>query len=63
MSPRVRNYLAGTEPDKAGNINADLNELIYIRSAIWSDIPVVAEEAARVRVAIKESNIDGAVKA
>lgn len=51
---------------------ADPNELRSIRNALWSDIPAVAEGAARVvarcretwaREAIEESFIDEAVKA
>ena len=50
---------------------ADLNELRSIRNALWSDIPAVAEGAARVltqckepwtREAIEESFIDGTIK-
>lgn len=50
----------------------DSNELHSIRNALWSDIPAVAEGAARVmsrsseswvREAIEESFIDDAVKA
>jgi hypothetical protein len=50
---------------------ADINELRTIRNALWSDIPAVAEGAARVmarcrepwiREAIDESLIDEAVK-
>jgi protein PhnA len=51
---------------------ADPNELRSIRNALWSDVPAVAEGAARVlaqcrepwvREAIEESFIDDAVKA
>jgi protein PhnA len=51
---------------------ATANELRSIRNALWSDIPAVAEGAARVLVqckeswakeAIEESFIDDAVKA
>ena len=51
---------------------AESNELRSIRNALWSDIPAVAEGAARVlagcretwvREAIEESFIDNAVKA
>lgn len=51
---------------------ADSNELRAIRNALWSDVPAVAEGAARVlsrckepwvREAIEESFIDEAVKA
>lgn len=51
---------------------ADLNELRSIRNALWSNVPAVAEGAARVlaqckeawaREAIEESFIDDAVKA
>jgi protein PhnA len=51
---------------------ADPNELRSIRNALWSDVPAVAEGAARVmagcretwvREAIEESMIDDAVKA
>ena len=51
---------------------ADTNDLHAIRNALWSDIPAVAEGAARVlarckepwvREAIEESFIDEAVKA
>jgi hypothetical protein len=52
--------------------NAEPNELRSIRNALWSDVPAVAEGAARVlagcretwvREAIEESFIDDAVKA
>jgi protein PhnA len=51
---------------------ADLNELRSIRNALWSNVPAVAEGAARVlaqckeawaREAIEESFIDDTVKA
>jgi hypothetical protein len=51
---------------------AELNELRSIRNALWSNVPAVAEGAARVlaqckeawaREAIEESFIDDAVKA
>lgn len=51
---------------------ADPNELRSIRNALWSDIPAIAEGAARVlaqcrepwaREAIEESFIDEAIKA
>ncbi|RII25254.1 MAG: hypothetical protein CXR30_18915 [Geobacter sp.] len=51
---------------------ADLNELRSIRNALWSDVPAVAEGAAKVmaqcreawaREAIEESLIDDKVKA
>jgi hypothetical protein len=51
---------------------ADSNELRSIRNALWSDIPAVAEGAARVlagcretwvREAIEESFIDDSIKA
>jgi len=51
---------------------ADPNELRALRNALWSDVPAVAEGAARVlarcregwvREAIEESFIDDAVKA
>jgi hypothetical protein len=55
----------------AGGREADLNELRAIRNALWSDIPAVAEGAARVlarcrepwiREAIEESLIDENLK-
>ncbi len=55
----------------AAGRNADLNELRSIRNALWSDVPAVAEGAARVlakcrepwvREAIGESFIDEDVK-
>ncbi len=57
--------------DLAGGIKADENELRSIRNALWSDVPAVAEGAARLlarckeawtREAIEESLIDDAVK-
>ena len=56
----------------AGGIQADLNELRSIRNALWSDVPAVAEGAARVlarcrepwvREAIEESFINEEIKA
>ena len=58
--------------DWADGRKADLQELHSIRNALWSNIPAVAEGAARVlarcrepwaREAIEESFIDDAVKA
>ena len=55
----------------AGGVRGEANELRSIRNALWSDIPAVAEGAARVlsrckepwaREAIDESFIDDAVK-
>jgi len=55
----------------ADGTKADPNELRSIRNALWSDVPAVAEGAARVlvrcregwaREAIEESFIDDAVK-
>jgi hypothetical protein len=55
----------------AGGVKGEENELRSIRNALWSDIPAVAEGAARVlarcretwtREAIDESFIDDAVK-
>lgn len=55
----------------AAGARADQNELRAIRNALWSDVPAVAEGAARVlaqcregwvREAIEESFIDEAVK-
>jgi protein PhnA len=52
--------------------NADINNLRSIRNALWSNIPAVAEGAAKVlakckegwaREAIEESFIDGRIKA
>ena len=56
----------------AGGRRAELSELRSIRNALWSNVPAVAEGAARVlaqcneawaREAIEESFIDDAVKA
>jgi len=56
----------------AGGRKAEPNELRTIRNALWSDVPAIAEGAARVlaqckepwaREAIEESFIDEAVKA
>ena len=56
----------------AGGSKADVNELPSIRNALWSDVPAVAEGAARVlaqckepwvREAIEESFIDDDLKA
>lgn len=61
---RCRDLVDGQKPD--------LNELRSIRDALWSDIPAVAEGAARLlasckepwaREAIEESFIDEKVKA
>ena len=58
--------------DLADGVKADSNELRSIRNALWSDVPAIAEGAARVlarcketwvREAIEESFIDEAVKA
>jgi hypothetical protein len=57
--------------DLAGGVKGDENELRSIRNALWSDVPAVAEGAARVlgsckepwaREAIDESFIDENVK-
>ncbi len=64
--------LCGRCRELAGGSQADSNELRSIRNALWSDIPAVAEGAARalsrcrevwVREAIEESFIDEKVKA
>ncbi len=64
--------LCGRCRDLADGRTPDLNELRSIRDALWSDVPAVAEGAARVlagsrepwaREAIEESFIDDAVKA
>jgi protein PhnA len=56
----------------ADGSKADVNELRSIRKALWSDVPAVAEGAARVlaqckepwvREAIEESFIDDSLKA
>jgi len=82
---RVWDYRPDADPDMAtlallcqpcrnlaDGAKADSNELRSIRNALWSDIPAVAEGAARVlahckeswsREAIEESFIDDAVKA
>lgn len=61
---RCRDWTEGRKPDP--------NELHSIRNALWSDVPAVAEGAARVmascreawvREAIEESFIDDVVKA
>lgn len=63
--------LCGRCRDLAGGARCDENELRGIRNALWSDIPAVAEGAARVlarcrepwvREAIEESFIDDGVK-
>jgi len=63
--------LCGRCRELAGGLQADLNELRSIRNALWSDVPAVAEGAARVlarcrepwvREAIEESFIDDSVK-
>ncbi|MCM2359201.1 MAG: hypothetical protein NDI77_13715 [Geobacteraceae bacterium] len=63
--------LCGPCRDLAGRKNCDVNRLRSIRNALWSDIPAVAEGAARVlarcrepwaREAIEESLIDERVK-
>lgn len=63
--------LCGRCRDLANGRSPDLNELHSIRNALWSDVPAVAEGAARVlassdeswvRDAIDESFIDEALK-
>jgi protein PhnA len=63
--------LCGRCRDLADGRKPDLNELRSIRDALWSDVPAVAEGAARVlasckepwvREAIEESFIDEDVK-
>ena len=63
--------LCGRCRELAGGRKADLNELRSIRNALWSNIPAVAEGAARVltkcrenwvREAIEESCIDETIK-
>jgi hypothetical protein len=63
--------LCGRCRDLADGRKPDLNELRSIRDALWSDVPAVAEGAARVaasckepwvREAIEESLIDEEVK-
>ena len=63
--------LCGRCRSLADGAKADPNELRSIRNALWSDVPAVAEGAARVlarcregwaREAIEESFIDDAVK-
>jgi hypothetical protein len=63
--------LCGRCRDLAGGRRADAHELHGIRNALWSNIPAVAEGAARllssskepwVREAIEESFIDETVK-
>lgn len=58
--------------DWAGGKKADAHELHAIRNALWSDVPAIAEGAARVlaqcrevwaREAIEESFIDDVLKA
>lgn len=64
--------LCGRCRELADGQKADLNELRSIRNALWSNVPAVAEGAARVlaqckevwtREAIEESFIDATVKA
>ena len=64
--------LCGRCRELAEGKKADLNELRTIRNALWSNVPAVAEGAARVlaqckegwvRVAIEESFIDDTIKA
>lgn len=64
--------LCGRCRDMADGSQAEVNELRSIRNALWSNVPAVAEGAARVlsrcrepwvREAIEESFIDDAVKA
>jgi protein PhnA len=81
---RAWDYRPNAEPDASGlallclrcrdladGMKAEENELHSIRNALWSDVPAVAEGAARVlaqckegwvREAIEESFIDDAVK-
>ncbi len=63
--------LCGRCRELADGKKADLSELRSIRNALWSDVPAVAEGAARVlsqcregwvREAIEESFIDDSVK-
>lgn len=69
--PATLALLCGRCRDLAGGRKPDLIELRSIRDALWSDIPAVAESAARVlasckepwaREAIEESFIDEKVK-
>jgi len=73
MEPSEDNLalLCGRCRELADGKKADLNELRSIRNALWSNIPAVAEGAARVlfqckepwvREAIEESFIDDNVK-
>ena len=64
--------LCGRCRELADGRNADINDLRSIRNALWSNIPAVAEGAARVlakckegwaREAIEESFIDDKIKA
>jgi hypothetical protein len=71
-SPETLALLCGRCREWAGGRAATPDELRAIRNALWSDVPAVAEGAARVlarckepwaREAIEESFIDEAVKA
>jgi len=64
--------LCGRCREMADGRKADLNELRSIRNALWSDVPAIAEGAAKVmaqckdgwaREAIEESLIDDKIKA
>lgn len=69
--PETLALLCGRCREWAGGRKASSDELRAIRNALWSDVPAVAEGAARVlalcreswaREAIEESLIDEAVK-
>jgi hypothetical protein len=71
-APETLALLCGRCRDWADGRKATADELRAIRNALWSDVPSVAEGAARVlarckepwvREAIEESFIDDAVKA
>ncbi|HEX9079286.1 MAG TPA: hypothetical protein VF795_06845 [Desulfuromonadaceae bacterium] len=71
-APETLALLCGRCRDWADGRKATPDELRAIRNALWSDVPAVAEGAARVlarckepwvREAIEESFIDDAVKA
>lgn len=71
-APETLALLCSQCRERAGGRKATTDELRSIRNALWSDIPAVAEGAAKVlvqckepwvREAIEESFIDDAVKA
>lgn len=56
------NVQAGSVPTLPSGRKADPDELRSIRNALWSDIPAVAEGAAKVLVQCNESWVQDAIE-